>query len=86
MTGSYIHRGIYDIDGHSHGDSQVPMKSATRCTMIFMSKNMREHAFRIRGAIASHHIQFISVRGVALILCDSSKQHAMIYRNGEISY
>lgn len=36
--------------------------------------------------MVSHHVQFITVRGVVLILSESSKQHALVCRNGGISY
>jgi len=43
----YIHRGIYDNDGHSHVDSREPTMSGTRCTTIYKSKNMRQQYFEI---------------------------------------
>lgn len=58
-----------------------------QCTTIYTSENICEHNFGIRRTMASYHPQFVAIRRVVLILCDSSsKQRALIPRNGGISY
>lgn len=42
-------------------------------TMIYMPKDMSQHALSIRNAIASRYVQFITIGRVVLILCKSSK-------------
>lgn len=42
--------------------------------MIYTPKNMREHALGIWSAVVFHHLQFIAISRIVLILCDSSKQ------------
>ena len=49
----YSHRGSYGSDGRSRGESRAPTMSATRCTTIYMPKNIYEHAVGVRGVMVS---------------------------------
>lgn len=57
----YTRRGIYGSNGRSQGDSRAPKRSAMRCTTIYMSSNIREHALGSGAPQASHHVLFIAI-------------------------
>lgn len=48
-----------------------------RCTTIYTLMNMCQYALGCGTPMVSHHVQFIPIRGIVLVLSDSSKQHTL---------
>ena len=76
---TYTHRGIYGSDGRSRGESRAPTMSATRCTTIYMPKNIYEHAVGVRSVMVSYNLLCFVIRRVVLVLCATPISNALWY-------